>query len=179
MDYVEILNSPLNQINITDLAAQVVRDYPNDFSEILELSACSDEKIAWRASWLIEKISELRADFFTPQVLDKIIKLTTGSRFQGVQRSLLSVLLNVKLPPELSVEFINMCFERMISPKAPVAIQVLSMKILYKFAEIEPDFLSELQACLHAVNEQDYSAGWQAARRNVLKSIKPSRTRRD
>ena len=59
----------------------------------------------------------------------------------------------------------------MISPKKPVGVQVLSMKILHKICLVEPGFTDELLLSLENLDYFNYSAGFVAARSQVIKSL--------
>jgi len=60
----------------------------------------------------------------------------------------------------------------MISPKFPIAVQALSMKMLYRICQIEPDFKPEIIAILEDINYQDYSSGFNSTRNSILKVLK-------
>jgi hypothetical protein len=171
MNYRKILSQPLSKIHISDLAAQIIIECPAEIADILTLTRDNEERIAWRSAWLLEKISGITIEFFGEKELLEFVEIATHSKFTGVQRSLLSILLNTGLPAKLAVEFINLCFERMLSPKSPVAVQVLSMRILQKLTKTEPDIITELHACLQNADDADYSVGWCSAKRQILKVL--------
>jgi len=161
---------PASLIKYETLFAEASEN-PEVFSEVFELMFDADEKIAWRASWICEKVSERSPHFYSEKNLERIILLATSTLFTGLQRLLLSIIFNLDLPENVSVEFINTCFERMVSLKSPVAVQVLSMKILYKFTKREPDFKGELKNYLESVDIENYSAGYRSARKIILKKL--------
>jgi len=170
MNYREILAQSIRHVNYRNLFT-VVSGNQDDFFIVFELMFDENEKVAWRAGWVCEKASEKSPDFFSEREIERIIRLVISTNFTGLQRLSLSILLNLGLPKEVPVEFLNISFERMISPKSPVAVQVLSMKILYEFTRFEPDFKAELKAYLESVNIDNYTAGYRAARKNTLKKL--------
>lgn len=169
-NFKEILSKPVSQINYKVLFAEVSENY-EDFCVVFELMFDADEKIAWHATWICEKVSERSPHFFTAKNIEQVVELAVSTTFTGLQRLLLSMILNLGLPNEIPVEFINISFERMISQKSPVAVQVLSMKILYEFTKREPDFKTELKSYLESVDIENYTAGYRAARKNILKKL--------
>lgn len=170
MNYREILAQSVQHINYKELFT-VVSNNPEDFSTVFELMFDSNEKISWHAAWICEKVSERSPAFFSGKDIDRIVDLAIFTIFTGVQRLLLSMILNLGLPRDIPVEFINLSFERMISPKSPVAVQVLSMKILYEFTKREPDFKAELKAYLESVDIDNYTVGYRSARKNILNKL--------
>ncbi len=170
MNYKELLAQSVSRVDYKELFLKVSNS-PDDFSTVFRLMFDENEKVAWHAAWICEKVSETYPFFFSPKAMEEIINLAISTPYTGVQRLLLSMILNLGLPEELPVEFINISFERMISLKSPVAVQVLSMKILYEFTKREPDFRAELKAYLESVDIESYSVGYRSARKNVLKKL--------
>ena len=170
MNYKEILSKPVSQINYKVLFAEVSESY-EDFCIVFELMFDADEKTAWHAAWICEKVSERSPHFFTEKSVERMVELAVSTAFTGLQRLLLSTILNLGLPDEIPVEFINISFERMISPKSPVAVQALSMKILYEFTKREPDFKAELKAYLESIDIENYTVGYRSAKKIFSKEF--------
>ena len=170
MNYKEILSKPVSQINYKVLFAEVSKSY-EDFCIVFELMFDADEKTAWHAAWICEKVSERSPHFFTEKSVERMVELAVSTAFTGLQRLLLSTILNLGLPDEIPVEFINISFERMISPKSPVAVQALSMKILYEFTKCEPDFKAELKAYLESIDIENYTVGYRSAKKIFSKEF--------
>ena len=126
---------------------------------------------------MCEKVSEVDHSMFTDEDYRQLIDFTLTNKEDSLQRLCLSVLFNLPFRKPLSVEFINNCFEQMISPKKPVGVQVLSMKILHKICLVEPGFTDELLLSLENLDYFNYSAGFEAARNQVIKSLIKSRIR--
>jgi len=169
-NFKEILSKPVSQINYKVLFAEVSESY-EDFCIVFELMFDADEKTAWHAAWICEKVSERSPHFFTEKSVERMVELAVSTAFTGLQRLLLSTILNLGLPDEIPVEFINISFERMISPKSPVAVQALSMKILYEFTKREPDFKAELKAYLESIDIENYTVGYRSAKKIFSKEF--------
>ena len=90
--------------------------------------------------------------------------------YHGVRRSLLIIIFNSAYK-DFTVEFINQCFDWMLSPKQDPAIQVYSMYCLVKVCAVYPEFKEELIACLENVESMDYSKGFNAARIKTMKQL--------
>ena len=169
-NYKEILAQSVQHINYRSLFAEVSNNR-DDFFTVFELMFDENEKVAWHAGWICEKTSEMSPAFFSEKEIERVIELAISTTFTGLQRLLLSMLLNLGLPKNVPVEFIDISFERMVSPKSPVSVQVLSMKILYEFTKREPDFESELKAYLELADVDNYTVGYRTTRKNILKKL--------
>ena len=170
MDYREHLRKPLSKLFVDQLALEVYTN-PSDFEIVYKLIFDQDEKVAWRSAWACQKISEKYPTWFSDKQFYELAALAISTNQGGLQRGCLSVLNNISLPNEIPVDFINSCFEWMVSPKSPIAVQALSMKLLHKICLQEPGFTVELIAYLENIDPNDYSAGFKSTRKNVLKAL--------
>jgi hypothetical protein len=59
----------------------------------------------------------------------------------------------------------------MLSSTSSIAVQALSMKILFKICKTEPDLTTELVAYLQNIDINCYSKAFQSTRRNVLNAL--------
>ena len=173
MDYREHLYRPLSKLFVDKLALEVYAN-PDDFETVYKLIFDAEIKVAWRAAWACQKISEKHPGWFSEKHFNDLASLSISTSHGGLQRGCLSVLNNISLPNEIPVDFINSCFEWMVSAKSPIAVQALSMKMLYRICKVEPDFRPELIAYLENINFEDYSPGFKSTRKNALKVLKNS-----
>ena len=171
MDFRQHLLHPLSLHFIDHMVMEVLTS-PTDFETVYQLIFDTDEKVAWRAAWACQKISEKHPEWFTEKQFIEIANLTIFNSHGGLQRGCLSILNNLPFPGTISVEFINSCFDRMVSLKYPVSIQCLSMKILSRICILEPDFKPELQAYLENIDAGAYTAGFRSTRSHILKALK-------
>ena len=170
MDYRTHLLRPLSR-HFVDILVQEIFVNPSDAVLIYRLIFDADVTVAWRAAWAYQKISEKHPDWFNATQFMEIASLTITSAHGGLQRGCLSVLNNLPVPESISVDFINACFDWMVSPKSPIAVQALSMKMLYRICLIEPGFTPELIAYLENVDISDYSPGFKSTRKKVLNAL--------
>lgn len=162
------LPSSLKQIH---LVRDEIIQHPHYFFDVFELIFEKENKHAWRAAWAIEKVSEKEASFFSDKEIIDLMTFSISIENSSLLRSVLSILINLPIPKNLPVEFINLCFEKTISMKESVAVQALSIKMLLRISEIEPDFMPEIIATLENVDITCVSAGYIAMRAQVLKHL--------
>jgi len=170
MNFREVLKNP-SSIGQIDSIADVAGLSQRNFQSLFELAFDSDKSIAWRAGWACDKVCRKNPELLKVDQIERILNFVITETHKGVLRSLLSILNEHKLPENLPVEFINICFERMVSPKADVSHQVLSMKILYKLCQFEPAFREEFRAYLENISPQDYTPGFNSTRKKILKAL--------
>jgi hypothetical protein len=170
MNYREQLEKPLSKRYVDHLVVNI-NDNPSDFSVIYKLIFDSEIKVAWRAAWACQKISEKHPDWFSERQFNELSNLAISTKHGGLQRGCISILYNLGLPNPIPVELINACFEWMVSPRFPIAVQAYSMKMLYRICQKEPDFKPEMKAYLENVTPEDYSAGFNSSRKNILKLL--------
>ena len=170
MDFRTFLSLPssLKQINL--VRDEIIQN-PICFFDVFQLIFEKDYKHAWRAAWAIEKVSEKDASFFSENEIIQLMTFSQHIKNSSLLRSVLSILINLPIPKNLPVEFINLCFDNMISMKEPVAVQALSIKMLHRISEIEPDFIPEIIATLENIDTSCCSAGYIAMRTQVLRSL--------
>ncbi len=170
MDYREHLSRPLSKHYVDALVVEVFT-HSADFDSLYQLIFDEDEKVKWRAAWACQKISEKYPQWFSEQHFLELSNLAMTTLHGGLQRGCLSIIRNLSFPENIQVEFINACFEWMISPKCPIAVQALSMNILYSICLREPDFKPEFIAYLENADVESYSPGFKSTRKNILKLL--------
>jgi hypothetical protein len=171
MDYREYLRRPLSKHFVDHLVLEIFGN-PSDFEIVYRLIFDQDANVAWRAAWACQKISDKHPEWFDDMHFNELAKLAISTKQGGLQRGCLSTLNNLLLPNPIPVEFINACFDWMVSAKSPIAVQALSMKMLLRICRNEPDFKPELMAYLENIDFENYSAGFKSTRNNVLKALK-------
>lgn len=159
-------NSSREMVNIL---VQEANQDQKSFLKLYQLAFTNKKGIAWKAAWVLSHLSELNSALFYDKTED-LQELVLATQFDGVRRSVLYIL-SFGPVSKYSVEFINACFEWMLSPKQPIAIQVYCMRVLLNVCRQMPDFKAELQVCLENADPNDYSKGFAACRRNTLKTL--------
>jgi len=169
--YRELLLQPLTLRYADNLALEIFAN-PADFDIIYRLIYDTEMKVAWRAAWVCQKLSEKYPEWFNDKQFEELATLAISTKHGGLHRGCLSILNNITLPNPIPVDLINACFEWMISPKYPIAVQALSMKLLYAICLKEPDFKPELLAYLENIDPECYSVGFNTTRKNVIRMLK-------
>jgi hypothetical protein len=171
MELENLLQNPDALRNADKLADEIIFK-PEIFERLFELIFTENKTIVWRAAWICDKISRKKPEFFTQKHIQKIIKVLPSEKHKGTLRGLLSIFLNLYKGWQLDTNILTLFFDLMISVKADVSHQVLSMKIIARLCENEPAFVPEFQAYLEFLSPNDYTPGFNSCRKNTLKCLK-------
>ncbi len=170
MNYRDFLLRPLSKHFVDRLAEEIFLN-TDDFELVYQLIFDDEITVAWRAAWACQKISEKMPLLFSDDQFNEIAALTISTTHQGLKRGCLSVLNNLTIPRPLPVDLLDACYDWMISAKSAIAVQALSLRLLQKFCEAEPDLIPEMMAYLENFETENLSPGMRASRRNVIKSL--------
>lgn len=147
-----------------------IRQYPEDFGVIYSLIAWDEEKIAWRAAWVCERLSEQYPEWFMPhygEITDRLI----ASAYPGLRRCLLYILYTLPVPGDFPLGLYDYCIRRMLAPDEAIANQALCIKLAHKLGTAEPELLNELKVYLENAEPEYYSAGVKSVIKNTLKQL--------
>lgn len=172
MDWENLILHQLSR-KLVDHLIQQIEENPALFDELFPYIYSNNQRLAWRTGWILCHLQN-KAPHFLEAKLEEMITHLPQTPFHGVRRSLLYIIFNSKYE-DFSVEFINQCFEWMLSPKQDPAIQVYCMYNLHKVCKVYPDFKPELIACLENMEPFDYSNGFNAARIKTLLKLRKGR----
>ncbi|WP_461629357.1 hypothetical protein [Labilibaculum euxinus] len=150
------------------LVARSIAENPTYIKELWDI-CISNEKHSWRATWILDKVYDIAPDLvrlYLPQMIEIVPTLSNESKL----RQYLKLISLEPLPSNISGDFINYCFDTLISSTSAIAIKVYAMQILYNFSLQEPDIQNELAL---VIEEQmiNGSAGYCSRARRILKAI--------
>lgn len=167
MDFEKLLD-PFPIKKEAELVAQSIAKNPKHIKALWEI-CISNEKHSWRATWILDKVYDIAPDLvriYIPQMIELIPSLTNESKL----RQYLKLISLEPIPSNISGDFINYCFDALISTTSAIAIKVYAMQILYNFSLQEPDLQNELALVIEEQMENG-SAGFCSRGRRILKAI--------
>lgn len=150
------------------LIAQSIAKNPEHIKALWEI-CISNEKHSWRATWILDKVYDIAPDLvrlYLPQMIEFVPNLENESKL----RQYLKLISLEPIPSNISGDFINYCFDTLISSTSAIAIKVYAMQILYNFSLLEPDLQNELALIIEEQMENG-SAGYCSRARRILKVI--------
>lgn len=157
----EELSVPLTKFSLPRFVESILR-HPEDFRFVYELLGSDDPKIAWKATWVCEKIAVTHPGWFSEKA-DEIISLLLACRYSGVRRLLLNTLRLIELPETFPVSLFDFCLEHMLDMKEPPGVQAVCLKTAYRLCCREPGLFCELHAVMDNTDPTLYSKGFKSA----------------
>ncbi len=151
--------------------AKQVDTRPHCFDELYRLLYEEERKVSWRAAWVCANLCEEYPDRFMDK-REELMQLAITSSNPGLIREILSILHLLPVSQPVSVAFLNWCLDRITVPGHPIAIQVLSIKLLYAIACVEKELLPEIILCLESIDPEYASPAIRSVLRNIFKKIK-------
>ena len=128
----------------------------------------SDYRVARSALWGLskatdEELSELQV------MLNKLIDQAMQTENSSVRRLTLNIIERLKMDEEeLRTDFLDFCFEHMVSIEEFPGIQTLCMKLAYRMCTFYPELMDELKRTLEAMEIDYYKPAIKGLRKRIL-----------
>lgn len=141
------------------------------FKEVFNLIFDDDKNVSWRAAWVCHKVTEINPLIINQPESIKLINFIIPESNGSILRECLSILNQIDMNKVFSVELLNSCYMWMQSPKQPIAVKALSIKLLSKMCKIEPGLTNEFISILSSLDERSLSKGLSSVRRKIIKDF--------
>jgi Zn finger protein HypA/HybF involved in hydrogenase expression len=128
----------------------------------------SDYCVARNALWGLTKatdkeLSELQT------ILNELINQAMQTDNSSVRRLTLNIIERLKMNEEdLRTDFLDFCFEHMVSIEEFPGIQTLCMKLAYRMCTFYPELMDELKRTLEAMEIDYYKPAVKCLRKRIL-----------
>ena len=128
----------------------------------------SDYRVARSALWGLtkatnEELSALQA------ILNKLIDQAMQTENSSVRRLTLNIIERLKMNEEdLRTDFLDFCFEHMVSIEEFPGIQTLCMKLAYRMCTFYPELMDELKRTIEAMEIDYYKPAIKCLRKRIL-----------
>ena len=128
----------------------------------------SDYRVARNALWGLTKatdgeLSELQV------LLNELIDQAMLTENSSVRRLTLNIIERLKMDEDdLRTDFLDFCFEHMVSVKVFPGIQTLCMKLAYRMCTFYPELMDELKRTLEAMEIDYYKPAIKCLRNRIL-----------
>ena len=171
VDLQKLVNG-MSSIKEADWIAASAIENPEIFMKLLEYSLCSDEKLAFRASWTLTKVCDKVPEIIYPYlsgIVDSLDKLNNESALRSFLR-IISLSDLDKIDNRQHGLLADFCFYVLNSGYSAIAVKAYSMEILYKLSLIYNELANELSTSIRILIE-DGSAGIVSRGRTILKKL--------
>ena len=128
----------------------------------------SDYRVARSALWGLTRatdgeLSELQV------ILNELIDQAMQTENSSVRRLTLNIIERLKMDEDnLRTDFLNFCFEHMVSIEEYPGIQTLCMKLAYRMCSFYPELMDELKRTLVAMEINYYKPAVKCLRKRIL-----------
>ena len=128
----------------------------------------SDYRVARSALWGLtkakdEELSELQA------ILNELTDQAMQTGNSSVRRLTLNIIERLKMDEDdLRTDFLDFCFEHMVSIEEFPGIQTLCMKLAYRMCSFYPELMDELKRTLEAIEIDYYKPAVKSLRKRIL-----------
>lgn len=172
MDVKEALLKEHSKSQSLKIAGHIGND-PGKFSELMDLFLNGSYRITQRSAMVVNYCVSKYPELITPYLGPFLLNLRNDVP-EAVTRNSLRILQFVELPGELEGVAADICFSFLDSPKAPVAIRVFAMAILFNICKKEPGLANELKILIE--DQLPYSsAGFKSRGNKILREIEQER----
>ena len=128
----------------------------------------SDYRVARSALWGLtkatnEELSELQ------EILNGLIDQTMQTENSSVRRLTLNIIERLKMNEnDMRTDFLDFCFEHMVSIEEYPGIQTLCMKLAYRMCTFYPELMDELKRTIDAMEIDYYKPAVKCLRKRIL-----------
>lgn len=128
----------------------------------------TDYRVARTALWGLtkakdEELSELKV------IYNELIDLAMQTENSSVRRLTLNIIEKLKMDEDdLRTDFLDFCFEHMVSIEEFPGIQTLCMKLAYRMCSFYPELMDELKRTLEAMEIEYYKPAVKCLRKRIL-----------
>lgn len=140
--------------------------------ELYSLISEADARTGYNALWVLTHFSDEDLRWLQPE-RNKLIDYLLSTDHTGKKRTLLTILDRLAADAgDIRTDYLDYCL-RNINSAEPYAIRALCMKQAYAMCSHFPDLLQEFMAEMELLDQSQLSPGLSAARRNILKKVRP------
>lgn len=138
----------------------------NVMEELLSLSFCSDNRIAYNALWVLTHLNKSQLQSISNRRNQFIERILTCEH-TGIRRLSLTILDRMTTTEkDIRTDFLDFCLTAINSPM-PYAIRALCLKQAFAMCRFYPELIEELRRETEIMTYQNLSPGLRAAKRNI------------
>ena len=139
---------------------------PDKLKELIQLSL-SDEKLSWRASWLLWCCIEPNDNILKPYLKDFIFKIDKCP--QNKAREFLKILLILEIPKEEVGKLFDSAVKIWMKISNAPSLRMNAFKTMYKIAKAHPELKEEMHFLSQRQYLDDLSVGVKQSIKKILK----------
>lgn len=154
-----------------------IQDDEHLLEEIYQLIFDDDVIVSYQALWVCTHFSKPEVEWLTGKQ-NELIDATLVCPHTGKRRMLLNLLCQQPPANPPRVDFLDFCFQRMVSRQEPPGVQSLCIKLAYQLTCSIPELQQELRTMLDILEPDLLVPAIRSVRKNTLKAIKATAKKR-
>jgi Zn finger protein HypA/HybF involved in hydrogenase expression len=128
----------------------------------------SDYRVARSALWGLTKATDKELSELQ-MMLNELIEQAMQTENSSVRRLTLNIIERLEMnEDDLRTDFLDFCFEHMVSIEEFPGIQTLCMKLAYRMCTFYPELMDELKRTLEAMEIDYYKPAIKGLRKRIL-----------
>ncbi len=169
MDLADFLTNSALLLKKEEIGAIIGPD-PGQFKKLFDLSFSREMPVCWRATWLMDYLSELHP-WLAEAYIESLWSEVPKEHPMGVTRSLLRLLTRYEVPEDYQGIAADLCLEWLGRESVPVAIKVYGMEMLLKIARIYPELSKEFIVIIEE-HSNNNSVGYKARAKHIITALR-------
>ncbi len=149
--------------------AEYIANNPAVIKLVFEMMGNDSNKKAWKAAWLLDHVYLEKPDLINSHI-DTMIKLFMQSHCDSTRRILGKLLSLYDITNRVDGNFVNTCFDMLISETVAVAVKVHAMQLLFNISQTYPELRAELKLILEEQITNN-TAAFKARARRLLRKL--------
>ena len=127
-----------------------------------------DDRVARSALWGLTKATDEELSALQT-ILNELIDQAMQTKNSSVCRLTLNIIERLKMEEaDLRTDFLDFCFEHMVSFEELPGIQTLCMKLAYRMCSFYPELMDELKRTIEAMEIDYYKPALKGLRKRIL-----------
>ena len=169
MNFNKILNKGVNKNAMKLIADEVIKN-PKRISELLQEILVDKKGISWRASYVLDLLSDKDFSFFEKHK-EELIKFVLQTKDASIHRHLCKLISRVEISEEKQGLMLNFCTDKIFSDKVRVAVKVHCLEIFYNISITQVDLKPELELIINETIDKN-TAAFSCRAKKILKKLK-------
>jgi hypothetical protein len=154
MDLVAILSEKQSSKNVKLITAAALED-ASIVKELIQLIDKGESKLSQNAAWPICHITDANPTVFAKHQKKLLSLLKRKDVHPAVHRNVIRIFHYLSVDTKLEGQLLDICFHFLDVKETPIAVQHLSMHILWKMTKKYPELLNEFQETVKMIVQQN------------------------
>jgi hypothetical protein len=154
MDLIAILSEKQSSKNVKYITEKALED-PSIVKALVQLMDKGSKRLSQNAAWPICHITDADPTVFSKHQKKLLTLLRRTDVHPAVHRNVIRIFHYLKVDEKLEAELLDICFHFLNVKETPIAVQHLSMHIIWEMTKKYPELLNEFQEIVKMIVQQN------------------------